>query len=426
MANVLTDLAADIYKAADMVGRELTGFIPSATINAGSERAALNDPVRSHFTRAVSVGTITASMTVPEGTDQTVDSKTMTLDTTASVKIPWTGEDMRHVQNGSGFETIYGDQVRQAIRAIVNQMEADIWAAAYVGASRGYGAAATTPFASSLAATANVRKILDDNGAPLSGRACVIDTAAGAALRTLAAPCFSDTIFQVNSKDAYQQIQGIWLYEISELESFGRVEATAVKAFISSVEDNYRAPYERANERHKRQTVFAGTTNAKEWLKDWTGNTRFWPIEVEACGPIDLAGLAKVRDQLFAEAVALYRKGERRYPTRELEDEHFRPHQDLRMIVHPWVEKIADWLIMGQRDEVTINDILVECLRVDMARMNPTGSEAQTVGKVMASLGWDKVRRGKERQYVWRKPKVAKLTATREQQSGMEAGDVPF
>ena len=60
MANVLTDLAADIYKAADMVGRELTGFIPSATINAGSERAALNDPVRSHFTRAVRVGTITA------------------------------------------------------------------------------------------------------------------------------------------------------------------------------------------------------------------------------------------------------------------------------------------------------------------------------------------------------------------------------
>jgi predicted P-loop ATPase len=247
------------------------------------------------------------------------------------------------------------------------------------------------------------------------------------ALRTLAAPWFSDTIFQVNSKDAYQQIQGMWLYEISELESFGRVEATAVKAFISSVEDNYRAPYERANERHKRQTVFAGTTNAKEWLKDWTGNTRFWPIEVEAVGPIDVAGLAKARDQLFAEAVAMFKKGERRYPTHEIEDEYFRPHQDMRMIVHPWVDKIAEWLLVGAKEEITINELLIDCLRVDMSRINPTGSEAQTCGKVMASLGWDKVRAGSStRTYVWRKPKTATTAATREHQSGSEAEHVPF
>ena len=186
MANVLTDLAADIYKAADMVGRELTGFIPSATINAGSERAALNDPVRSHFTRAVSVGTITASMTVPEGTDQTVDSKTMTLNTTASVKIPWTGEDMRHVQNGSGFETIYGDQVRQAIRAIVNQIEVAMWSAAYKGSSRAYGTAGTAPFASAFTELSQIRKILADNGCPMDGNVtCVLDTTAGARLRAL-------------------------------------------------------------------------------------------------------------------------------------------------------------------------------------------------------------------------------------------------
>ena len=94
MANVLSDLAADIYKAADMVGRETTGIIPSVTINGGSEAVALNDTVRSHFTRAATVSTITPSMTIPEGDDQTIDSKTLTLDTTASVKIPWTGEDL--------------------------------------------------------------------------------------------------------------------------------------------------------------------------------------------------------------------------------------------------------------------------------------------------------------------------------------------
>lgn len=187
MANVLTNLAADIYKAADMVGREMTGFIPSCTINAQTARAALNDTVRSHFTRAVSVGTITAAMTIPEGTDQTVDSKTMSLDTTASVKIPWTGEDMKHVANGSGFETIYGDQVRQAIRAIVNQIEVSLWMAAYKASSRAHGTAGTTPFASTFNDLAQIRKILVDNGCPMDGNVtAVMNTTAGANLRSLA------------------------------------------------------------------------------------------------------------------------------------------------------------------------------------------------------------------------------------------------
>ena len=122
--NVLSDLAADIYKAADMVGREVVGFIPSVTINAGSEEAAQGDTVRSHFTREATVNTsATPSMTIPEGDDQTVDTKTMSLSQIASVRIPWTGEDMKHVDNGSGFETVYGDQIRQAFRGIVNAIE---------------------------------------------------------------------------------------------------------------------------------------------------------------------------------------------------------------------------------------------------------------------------------------------------------------
>src|SRR5262249_5091907 len=138
MSNVLTSLAADIYKAADMVGRELTGLIPSVTINGGSERAALNDTVRSAFTRPATVSTITPSMTIPEGDDQTVDNKTLTLNTTASVKIPWTGEDIKHVDNGSGFQSVYGDQIKQSMRAIANQIESDLWAVIRKGASRAY------------------------------------------------------------------------------------------------------------------------------------------------------------------------------------------------------------------------------------------------------------------------------------------------
>lgn len=249
------------------------------------------------------------------------------------------------------------------------------------------------------------------------------------ALRILAQPWFSDTMFQVNNKDAYQAIQGMWLYEISELESFGRVEATAVKAFISSVEDNYRAPYERSNERHKRQTVFAGTTNAHEWLKDWTGNTRFWPLAVAVRAPIDLDGLRSARDQLMAEAVAMYRAGERRFPTQAMEDALFTPEQEARLILHPWVERVGDWLAMNMKQEVSVNELLMDCLKVDMARLNPTGTEAQTIGKVMAKLGWQKVRArsGNTRSTIYRKAAAAgEITATREPGSGEGANDVPF
>lgn len=187
MANVLTSLAGDIYRAADIVGRELVGIIPSMTINGGSEAAALNDTVRSHFTRTPTVGTLTPSMTIAEGTDQTVDNKTLTLDTTAAVQIPWTGEDIKHVNNGSGFETVYGDQIKQAMRAIVNSIESAAWAAIRKGASRAYGTAGTTPFASNFNDIPQLRKILADNGCPFDGQvSLVIDTTAGANLRSLA------------------------------------------------------------------------------------------------------------------------------------------------------------------------------------------------------------------------------------------------
>ncbi|KQI67041.1 hypothetical protein AN189_17610 [Loktanella sp. 3ANDIMAR09] len=188
MANVLTDLAADIYKAADIVGRELVGVIPSVTINAGSEGAAFGDTVRSHFTRKATVNeTYTPAMTIPEGDDQTVDNKTMTIDKVANVQIPWTGEDIKHVQNGSGYETIYGDQIAQAMRAITNSIENYTATALYQGASRVFGTAGTNLFASDFDAVAEVRQILVDNGMPLDGQATLaINTLAGTKLRNQA------------------------------------------------------------------------------------------------------------------------------------------------------------------------------------------------------------------------------------------------
>lgn len=188
MANVLTDLAADIYTAADTVGRELTGATSSVLINAnGAERAAVGDTVRSHVTNQATAVNVAPSMTIPEGTDQTVGNKTMSITKSRAVQIPWTGEDMKHVNNGSGFETIYGDQVRQAMRTLANEIEADVLTEAYQNASRAVGTAGTTPFASDFKLVAQARQILVDNGTPMDGMSTmVLNTLAGTNLRNLA------------------------------------------------------------------------------------------------------------------------------------------------------------------------------------------------------------------------------------------------
>ena len=182
MANTLTNLAGDIYVARDKVSRELVGALSSITINGGSETAALNDTVRSAFAPSVTTGTNTPAMTIPEGTDQVVANKTLTLDKSKGVQIPWRGEEKMSVNNGAGFETIYGNQIMQAMRAIVNEMEADVCTSIYQGASRAFGTAGTTPFATAgeYDDMAETLRILKDNGAMGTDNTLIMDTAAGA------------------------------------------------------------------------------------------------------------------------------------------------------------------------------------------------------------------------------------------------------
>ena len=190
MANVLTDLAADIYKAADVVGRELVGFIPASTINAnGSDRVAKGDVVRASFTRAATAVDVSEAMTIPEGSDQTVDNKTLTINKARAIQIPYTGEDVRHLNNGIGFETVYGDQIKQAMRTLCNEIETDLGEEAGTATPAGsVGTGGTTPFASNFDVIADIRKELVDNGMPTNDGqvSLIIDTAAGANLRNLA------------------------------------------------------------------------------------------------------------------------------------------------------------------------------------------------------------------------------------------------
>jgi predicted P-loop ATPase len=210
------------------------------------------------------------------------------------------------------------------------------------------------------------------------------------ALRALAHPWFSDTMFRVGDKDAYLALRGVWLYEVSELDSFSRAEATAVKAFISSTEDNFRAPYERANARHQRSCVFAASTNASEYLQDFTGNTRFNPIECGAA--IDLDALQRDRDQLLAEAVGLYRAGERGYPVRD-ESLLFEREVERRMTPHPWIDKLEHYVTSNVHSGgVTIGELMASGLGIDLSRVSPNGLEARKVGSIMQLLGWVKAR----------------------------------
>lgn len=242
-ANVLTGLAADIYKAADMVGREMVGILPSATINGNNTtRVAKGDSVKSAFTRAVTVNTNFApSMTIPEGTDQTVDNKSLTISNYYSVQIPWTGEDIKHVNNGPGFETIYGDQITQAIRAIVNAIELAAWQEAYKNASRAYGTAGTTPFGSNFNEIPQVRKILVDNGCPMDGQISLcLDTTSGANLRSLAQlqkvnEAGNDTLLR---QGTLLNLQGMMLKESGQI---GVVTAGTGSSYLVNNASNYAA-----------------------------------------------------------------------------------------------------------------------------------------------------------------------------------------
>jgi hypothetical protein len=186
MANVLNNLAADIYKAADIVGREQVGLVSAVTHNTGGDVvASIGDVIRSSFTRPVSATTFVPSMSIPEGTDQTVDNKTMTISKQMSVPIPWIGEEVAHVNNGIGFDTIYGDQIVQAMRDLTNKIELDLYAEVSTQSSRAVGTAGTNPFTTNTDLIADGRQVLVENGCPVMSAemSLIASYAAGTALR---------------------------------------------------------------------------------------------------------------------------------------------------------------------------------------------------------------------------------------------------
>lgn len=230
---------------------------------------------------------------------------------------------------------------------------------------------------------------------------------------------FSDTFMTVQGKEAFEQIQGAWLIEIAELSGLKKAEVEVIKHYISKREDSFRPAYGRVVETYKRQCVFFGTTNDKDFLRDPTGNRRFMPIDVrkefiKKDVAIDLTD--NEIDQIWAEAYELYKNGEALYLSGEEESlakiEQCK-HSEVdsrRGIIEQYLNRLypENWDSMDlyqrrswlddslapkgsvEKDFVCIAEIWCECLgkdRNDMSRYN-----TRDINEILKSLSdWESV-----------------------------------
>ena len=163
------------------------------------------------------------------------------------------------------------------------------------------------------------------------------------AMRNLV-PCedwFTDQMPDISSKDADIQLQGKWLIEWSELDTFGRAEITRTKAFITRMVSRFRPPYGKVAADFKRQCIFVGTSNTSDYLKDETGARRFWPAKL-GFGVIDIEALKRDRDLLWAEALARFEAKEQWWPDAK-ETVLLKKEQDQRYAPDDWTVPLLAW-----------------------------------------------------------------------------------
>jgi putative DNA primase/helicase len=177
------------------------------------------------------------------------------------------------------------------------------------------------------------------------------------ALRTLAGlDWFSDSHLDIRSKEAYQLIHssGVWIWELAELQAIKTRDAENVKMFLSSQRDRYRPSYGRLPVTKDRRVIFTATTNEVSFLSD-DENRRFLPIQVG--NQINIDALREDRDQLWAEAVALYKDGSTWWLDDKYNDD-LKEYQTSFHIEDPWEAACKKGLEDPQDEGVTIDEIL--------------------------------------------------------------------
>ena len=238
---------------------------------------------------------------------------------------------------------------------------------------------------------------------------------------------FTDELPELGSKDAAIHMQGVWIVEIAELDAIGRAEVSRIKAFLTRTTDRFRPPYGRYTVEVPRQCVFAGTVNPDTYLRDETGNRRFWPLR---CGAIDIAALARDRDQLWAETVHRFREGAIWW----IEDPAILADaaaaQEARYQADAWDARIDRWLTHETRSvnrghagyddwqdeefkrldpirEVSVGEILEGALGIEPAKW--TKGDQMRVGAWLKSRDWKRYRSstGASREWRYRKPAEA-------------------
>ena len=204
---------------------------------------------------------------------------------------------------------------------------------------------------------------------------------------------FSDSDIPLHhSQDKYQVIQGVWLYEIAEFDRFtSKADAAEVKAYVSSQRDTFRRSHGRRVASVDRQVVFAGSTNAAEFLVDATGSRRYWPL---VCAKADPDVMRELRDQLWAEAVAAYEDGESWWLSSDVAAEVAEMADEFR-VGDPWDEPLAAWLAeqtaTARMSGLIMADILANAVGTPIGVA--TKREQGRAGAIMVRLGWVKKKR---------------------------------
>lgn len=210
------------------------------------------------------------------------------------------------------------------------------------------------------------------------------------ALRALAGPdWFSDTPLDLQSKDAYLALVGKLIVELAELDALRRADESRAKSFFTSPSDTYRRPYERRTVTVPRGCVFAGTVNHASYLKDSTGNRRYWPI---ACRRVDLDSLVADRDQLWAEAVAWFHLGAKWWPDTEEERAMCESEQEPRGEGDEWDTLIGKFLLTAS--DTSVGEVLAGPLGIEKGKW--TRADQMRVAAVLQARGYAKYREASE------------------------------
>ncbi len=216
---------------------------------------------------------------------------------------------------------------------------------------------------------------------------------------------FADSPLQIGDKEALQNIRGKWLWELSELASLSRRDQNAVKAFLSTRQDTFRASYGHFTEDVPRTCVFVATSNETDILRDHTGARRFLPVHVFK---IDMAGIERDREQLLGEAARRVLDDEPWWPS-DAEDRALAGVREEHHEHDVWEDLIVAWLEKRQaKDEgpFTTADVFDEVSGAVRTRDVAVGmAEQKRAGSVLRRMGFERyqARSGDRRGvYLWR------------------------